>query len=56
MDPQPIDQHPQSAGRVDGQTGCCERMIVDRLIAPPITPAELRAVLDALQDELRYLI
>jgi hypothetical protein len=56
MAPQPIDRHPQSAGRVDGRLGCCERLIVDRLIAPPITPAELRAVLDVLQDELRNLI
>ncbi|MDJ0277310.1 hypothetical protein QLH51_10945 [Sphingomonas sp. 2R-10] len=56
MAAQPSDQHPQSAGRVEYRTGGCERLIVDRLIAPPITPAELRAVLDALQDELHQLI
>jgi hypothetical protein len=56
MAPQPFDQHPQSGSRIDCRTGCCERLIIDRLIVPPITPAELRAVLDALQDELRNLI
>jgi hypothetical protein len=56
MAAQPSDQYPPFSGRVECRTGCCERLIVDRLNTPPITPAELRAVLDALQDELRHLI